>query len=545
VEQKNSYLQNIIQIFNKLSIQQRLLIGGVFIACLFLFILVIFFLNEPNYQALYTNLAQEDASKIVEYLNSQKVPYKIEDNGQTIRVQKEKVYETRLTLAGRGIPNSGIVGYEIFDKTTMGMSEFMQKLNYKRALEGELSRTITQENGIEAARIHIVFPAKSVFKEEQKEPTASVVLKINPSFDISQSNVVAIAHLIASSVEGLTPSHVTIVDTKGRLLSKELNDSPMNGFTSKQYDIKTNVEDYLAGKAQSLLDNVLGFGNSVVKINADLDFNQVEKTMEQYDPESQVAISEQTSKAASGGKSLSDSNGVNNENSITNYEVSRTIQKVISQTGAIKRLTVATVVNGISKEVKKGDKTEIVNQPRSDEQMKQLEQIVRQAVGIDPLRNDQISIINMSFENPTSVDKEVEDGITEKSTEKYMNLIVIIAAILAAMFVLRTLLKRLKNEKIIISTFNQDAEEQYLPRSSSNPVKLEKQIPEPQKVEERKIIQAPKKKRPMIEVGDITDEISDEAITKQVRQEKLTHYVAQNPMEAARLINLWLREDEY
>lgn len=538
-------MQNIIQIFNKLSIQQRMLIGGVFIVSLFLFILVIFFLNEPNYQALYTNLAQEDASKIVEYLNSQKIPYKIEDNGQTIRVQKDKVYETRLSLAGRGIPNSGIVGYEIFDKSTMGMSEFMQKLNYKRALEGELSRTITQENGIEAARIHIVFPAKSVFKEEQKEPTASVVLKVNPSFDLSQNNVVAIAHLIASSVEGLTPSHVTIVDTKGRLLSKELNDSQINGFTGKQYEIKTNVEDYLANKAQSLLDNVLGFGNSVVKVNAELDFNQVEKTMEQYDPESQVAISEQTNKAASGGKSLSDSNGVNNENSITNYEVSKTIQKVISQTGAIKRLTVATVINGVSKEVKKGDKTETVIQPRSDEQMKQLEQIVRQAVGIDPQRNDQISIVNMSFENPTSVDKDIEEGVSGNNTEKYMNLAVIIAAILAAMFVLRTLLKRLKNEKIIISTLNANSEEDYYPSITTGTAKSEKQIVEPIRAEEKKIIQSPKKKRSIIEVGDITDEISDEAITKQVRQEKLTHYVAQNPIEAARLINLWLREDEY
>jgi flagellar M-ring protein FliF len=544
VEQKNTYLQNIFQIFNKLSIQQRLLIGGVFIVSLFLFVLVIFFLNEPDYQALYTNLAQEDASKVVEYLNTQKIPYKIEDNGQTIRVPKDKVYETRLELAGKGIPNSGIVGYEIFDKTTMGMSEFMQKLNYKRALEGELSRTINQQNGIEAARVHIVFPAKSVFKEEQKEPTASVVLKINPSFELTQSNVLAISHLIASSVEGLTPSHVTIVDTKGRLLSKEFDDNQLNGFTNKQYEIKTNVENYLASKAQNLLDNVLGYGNAIVKVNADLDFNQVEKTMEQYDPESQVAISEQTNKATSGGKSLSDSNAVNNENAITNYEVSKTIQRVIAQTGAIKRLTVATVINGVTKEVKKGDKTEKVIQPRSEEQMRQLEQIVRQAVGIDPLRNDQISIINMSFENPGTVDNDPQEDVSGNSVDKYINLAVIIASIIAALFVLRTLLKKLKNEKIVISGYGQDYDN-YRSEISSVP-KVEKQIAEPVKpVMEKKVIQTPKKKRPMIEVGDITDEISDEALSKQVRQEKLVHYVAQNPIEAARLINLWLREDEY
>jgi len=539
MEQKNNnYLQNLIQIFNKLTLQQRMLIGAVVVGALFIFVVVLFFLNEPNYQALYTNLAQEDASKVIEYLNAQKIQYKIDDNGQTIRVPKEKVYEARLALAGKGIPNSGIVGYEIFDKTTMGMSEFMQKLNYKRAVEGELARTITQQNGIEAVRVHIVFPAKSVFKEEQKNPTASVVLKLNSSFEMSQNNILAISHLVASSVEGLTPAAVTIVDTKGRLLSKELNESPLNGFTNKQYEIKTNVENYLADKAQNILDNVLGYGNSIVKINADLDFNQVEKTMEQYDPESQVAISEQTTKGESGGKSISDSNSVNNTSSITNYEVSKTIQHVIEETGNIKRITVAAVVNGIPKQVVKGEKTETVFTPRSEEQMKQLEQIVKQAVGIDINRNDEVSIINMSFEGATSLNTDLDDSSSENGIDKYMNLIVIVAAILAAMFVLKTLLKRLKNEKIVISTMNLAAAEgPFLDKHFEPSV-----LPQP---EEKKMIHQPKKKKQPLEIGDITDEISDEALSKQVRQEKLINYVAKNPVEAARLINLWLREDEY
>jgi flagellar M-ring protein FliF len=205
---------------------------------------------------------------------------------------------------------------------------------------------------------------------------------------------------------------------------------------------------------------------------------------------------------------------------------------------------VATVINNVTREVKKGDKTEKQIQPRSDEQMRQLEQIVRQAVGIDPLRNDQISIINMSFESPGSVENNPEEEVTGNNVDKYVNLVVIIASIIAAMFVLRTLLKKLKNEKIVISTYGQEFDS-FQPTISSIP-KVEKQIAEPTKIfEDKKIIQAPKKKRPLIEVGDITDEISDEALSKQVRQEKLTHYVAQNPIEAARLINLWLREDEY
>ncbi|MGE5498910.1 MAG: flagellar basal-body MS-ring/collar protein FliF, partial [Syntrophothermus sp.] len=172
MENNKNSLEAILGIFNKLSMQQRMMIGIVVVITLVLLGSVIFVFNEPSYSALYTNLAQEDASKVVEHLTAQKIQYKLEDNGQTIRVPKDKVYEIRLQLAGKGIPSSGIVGYEIFDKTTMGMSEFMQKLNYKRALEGELSRTIMQEDGVAGVRVHIVFPEKSVFREEQKEPTA-------------------------------------------------------------------------------------------------------------------------------------------------------------------------------------------------------------------------------------------------------------------------------------------------------------------------------------------------------------------------------------
>lgn len=535
MDQKKNYLSTILEIFNKLSIQQRLLMGGLVVLTVLLLIFVLFVFNEPNYVVLYGKLSQEDASKVVEYLNSQKIPYKVEDNESAIKVPKEKVYEARLALAGKGVPSSGIIGYEIFDKNTMGMSDFMQKLNYKRALEGELSRTIMQEAGIENARVHIVLPARSVFKDEQKEPTASVVLKLGAGGDVGKSGIQAISHLVASSVEGLKPEHVTIVDTKGNLLSNP-NDGMANGFSGKQYEIKSAIENYLAGKAQSILDNVIGYGNSVIKVNADVDFNQVEKTMELYDPETQVAISEQTVKSESGGKTVSDSNVVTTLNSTTNYEVSKTIQKVVEGVGNIKRLTLAAVINGVPKEVKEGGETKTVMEPRSEEQMKKLEQIISQAVGVNPTRNDQVSVISMQFENQNN--NETPANNTSFKFEQVSNLVIAIAGILAAMMILRSLLKRLKNEKIIIGTVNMKEDDLDLafttPGGSINGI------------DENGVAVAPKKKRaPLIEVGDINDEITNEALEKKARQDKIVNYVQKNPVEAAKLINLWLREDEY
>ncbi len=153
-------LQAFFGILGKLNPKQKIMLGVSVITTLALLTLLIFVLNEPTYSTLYSNLSQEDAAKVVEYLGAQKVMYKLDDNGQSIKVQKEKVYELRLALASKGIPSSGVIGYEIFDKSTMGMSEFMQKLNYKRALEGELSRTIQQQDGVLAARVHIVIPQK-------------------------------------------------------------------------------------------------------------------------------------------------------------------------------------------------------------------------------------------------------------------------------------------------------------------------------------------------------------------------------------------------
>lgn len=531
---KNS-LGAVFNIFNKLSLQQRMLLGGILVFTIIILGFVIFIFNEPNYSTLYSNLAPEDASKAIEYLNTQKVPYKLENNGQDVLVPAENLYEMRLGLAAKGIPSSGIIGYELFDNNMMGMSEFMQKLNFKRALEGELSRTIMQQSGIEGARVHLVFPEKSIFKDEQKEPTASVVLKLNSGYKLTNQNINAISNLVAASIEGLQPGKVAIIDTKGRLLSKQEDEEGLGISGSKQYEIKNKVEDYLANKAQSLLDNVLGYGNAIVKINVDLDFKQVDKTMELYDPESQVAISEQIIKSESGGKSIADSSAVVTENSTTNYEISKTIERVVQGAGNIKRVTVAAVINGINKEVKNGEVTEIINEPRNEEQLQQLEQIIRQSVGLDPSRQDQISIVSIPFETQFLEEPVVEEVSPLDDIQKWSNLILIVFAIGASLFVIKGLMKRLKNEKIIIGTVNykDDSFSDLTPSlSAAGSVGSMPQL-------------SSKPRKKLLDVGDIEDEITDEAQQRKVVQDKIVNYVAKNPSEAAKLINSWLREDEY
>ncbi len=548
--ENTSGIGNIFGIFNKLSFQQRMLITAIIVVTFVLIGFVMFMFNQTNYSTLYSHLDPEDAAEIVQYLKSQKIPYQLANEGTTIKVPREKLYDVRLSLAAQGIPNSGIVGYEIFDKSNIGMSDFMQKLNYKRALEGELARTISEERGVKSARVQIVIPEKSVFKDEQKKPTASVTLKLKSSAKLSDGNIKAIQHLVASSVEGLQPNDVTVVDTRGHLLSKKYDDAPLPYSESKQYEMKRNIENYLSHKAQSLLETVLGYGNAIVKVNADLDFKRVEKTLESYDPDSQVAISEQLIKSTQGGKSVGDSSQASTINTITNYELSKTIEKIMEGSGNIKRITVAVVVNGVKKEVNEGDATKTVVEPRTDEELNKLKTIIMQAVGYDQTRNDEISIVSVPFENQITDNTQVVEASPLGDMEELSRLITMVIAIIASMLVLKSLFKKLKSEKIEIAAlgpgFVDNSLGELMPSfgtgGSAGMIGAGTEGTPALKGVKRKSL-AERKAALLESGGDIEEEISDEALEKKVRREKIANYVEKNPAEAAKLINAWLRED--
>ncbi len=545
---------NVFGIFTKLSAQQKMLIGAIVIVTFVLIGFVMYLFNQTNYAPLFSNLDTKDQSGIVDYLDGAKVPYKITDNGKTIQVPQDQVYKLRLKLASKGLPNSGVIGYELFDNNNLGMSNFMQKLNYKRALEGELAKTLSEMSGVKSARVQIVIPEKSVFKDEQKKPTASVALQLTGNSDLSANSVKAIQHLVASSIEGMNPNDVTVLDTQGHLLSRQEDDSPLPYSGSKQYEMKRNIEKYLAHKAQSILDNVLGYGSAVVKVNADLDFKRVERTLESYDPDSQVAISEQVIKSNNAGKSVGDTSAASTQNTITNYELSKTIEKVMEGAGNIKRITVAIVVNGEKKTIQAEDgtnKTEI--QPRPDSELQKLKNIVLTAVGYDATRNDQVSIVSIPFENQLQPEQEIKQASPLGDMKDISKLVMMLVGFIASMLILKGLLKKLKNEKIIVGSlgmgggdFVDNSLGELAPSLAGSLGGGAPSLLESGKTGAAELPSvAKKKKQALMEVGNIEDEISEEAISKKVRKEKIANYVEKNPIEAAKLINSWLREDGY
>lgn len=531
---------DILGIFNKLAPQQKIVLGAAGIGTVILMIVLFGMLNQPSYSTLYTNIHEEDAAKIIEQLNTDKIPFKLESNGGTILVPSESVYEIRLSMAGKGIPSSGIVGYEIFDNSTLGMSEFVQKLNYKRALEGELARTIIQQNGIESARVHIVVPEKTIFKSEKKEPTASIVVKLKSGATLDTESVSAILNFVSSSVEGLKQNRVSLMDTHGHLLSKDNGNDIFNASTSKQYELKQGIENYLSQKAQNLLDNVVGFGNSMVQVDIDLDFDQVEKTMEMYDPESQIAVSEQTIKTENVGSNMVDSSAQVSENSTVNYEISRTVQKVIQGSGTIKKLTVAAVVNEVPRSVTEKGETTVVYEPRPQEQLLKLEQIIKNSVGYDTKRDDSFSLVNIPFETNLPGDLNNESlespGMLDlQNMDQLINIIMVLVGIIASLLVIRSLMSKIKKEKIMIGTVN-PAQLAYATSEGSNSMdrggsQTSKTMNQP-------------RKRELLPIGDLEDEISDEAALKKNQQEKIANYVSKNPIDAAKLINSWLHEEQ-
>lgn len=258
---------------------------------------IMFWSQRIDFQVLYSNLSAEDAGQVVNKLKEMKVPFQVE--GNAIYVPGNKVYELRLDLAGQGIPQGGGVGYEIFDKTQIGVTEFVQRLNYIRALQGELTRTIQQLAEVDKARLHIAIPEKTIFTEKEEKPTASVVLKLKAGRVLSQEQIGGIVHLVSSSIEGLLPQNVTVIDNMGNLLSKPSAGEALTD--AKQNEYQRSVDKDYESRLQSMLEGIVGRNKAIVRVTAKIDFTQVERTEEKFDPDTTAVRNEQTVQEKSGG----------------------------------------------------------------------------------------------------------------------------------------------------------------------------------------------------------------------------------------------------
>ncbi len=398
------YLEQAKTFWNKLALWQKILFVGVPTILFVAVIAIMISTTEKEYGVLYSGLAQQDAAKIVESLKQKQIDYELAENGSSIIIEKNQVHETRLSLANEGLPEQSVVGYELFDKTNLGMSEFVQKLNYRRALEGELAKTISQIDEVSKVRVHIVIPEKALFKKDQKNPTGSVTLHLKNGRSLDKISIDGIQNLISSSVEGMSPKDVTVVDQRGNMLNEQsLDVNSVAGLTAQQHEQQRRVEEHLASKVQSMLDAVLGADNTKVRITADLDFTRIEQTKTDYDPEKQVIRSEQNIKDVSQSTdSLSYpavSMAKDQSNVIQNYEIAQNVEHIIHSVGNVKRLSIAVMVNGTNQIADTNGLKQIVYVPRSNEELQKIEEIVSNAVGFDPSRNDQISVINVPFDS--------------------------------------------------------------------------------------------------------------------------------------------------
>ena len=443
-------------LFKSLSPAKRFTLIGFVTATLVGFIFLALWTGSPDYQVLYSNLSPEDAGTIVNSLKEKKIPCKTSSNGNSILIPKEMIPEARLDLASRGLPRGSGVGFEIFDNTKLGMTEFVQNVNYQRALQGELSRTINGFDEVESSRVHIVMPSKSLFLEDETPATTSIILKLRPGRRLREAQVQAVVHLVSSSVSGLNPENVTIVDNYGKMLAGNKTDSESGTANTDQLALQGKIEKGLETRIQSMLEKPLGPGKAIVRVSCELDFKRQERTEEKFFPDKNAIRSEQLFNESSKGlgtgpsgvpgilsnTSAADMTGDENarkkngqsgvaesfqkQERTVNYEISKVTSHTIEPFAAIKRVSVAVIIDGVRKLADKEDgkgnaKEQWVYVPRTEEEMGKLERIVKRAANFDSARGDEVEVVNIPFELSETIGSEEDQDKKGwlASVEKY------------------------------------------------------------------------------------------------------------------------------
>lgn len=453
--------------FRPLSPAQRVLFlvmtGGVLAASVWLFI----WASRPDYALLFGGLNPAAASGIVEQLQNNGTAYEIRDNGAAIYVPKDKVYELRLHFAGEGVSTQGDAkGYELFDATTLGMTDFMQRVNLKRALEGELARTITGLEVVEFARVHLVMPERSPFIETSVQPSASVILNLKPGRRLTQSQIDGVSSLISGSVEGLPQNNVVILDQLGNKISENAGEGSDLGLSNTQMRVRQTAENYLTEKGQSMLDRMLGPGNAILKVSTEHDFQRLSRESDLIDPESRTIISEELrsesmddqqnegfptdpelpiairqSVAQQQKKRATQGSQVR----VRNYEVNQTREKFEKPVGEISKIYASVTLNQKKQVLKDvSGKDSIITTPYTAAELNNISSAVRTAIGLNTVRGDQISINQFSFEDTfTSTLLEEQRKLEEQlQINELIRWGIILAALMFAFYVLYRILRQ-------------------------------------------------------------------------------------------------------
>jgi flagellar M-ring protein FliF len=464
------FLLDLTQRYQALPAMQRLVVVAALAAGILAVVFWGFLGASSDYGVLFSNLAQDDAAAIASKLKAKKVNYRLEAGGSTILVPKADVYEMRLYLASEGVPRGGGVGFEIFDRQGLGTTDFVQRLNYQRALQGELARTICGMPEVEEARVHIVTPKESLFVEEQKKASAAVAVKLRRGRGLSPAQVDGIVNLVSSAVPDLHAGQVTVVDLNGRILSKPQDSLTPGGLSTTQMTFQRQAEESLERKVQTLFDQILGPRKSIVRVSADLDFQKIDTREESFTPNKELIRSEQkTMERSSRGMEAGgnpDKNaelgrgtitapppgkgpppltppvaaappktsGTERQSELRNYEINRVLRQVVDQPGKIKRLSVAVVVDGTY--TGKGK----AFSPRPPEEMRQYASLAKKAIGFSVDRGDQFEISSapLASQAPEGVVAAGSGGSWRDTVMDSLKIgVLVLLALAALMFLLK------------------------------------------------------------------------------------------------------------
>ncbi|MFN4276804.1 MAG: flagellar basal-body MS-ring/collar protein FliF [Ferrovibrio sp.] len=423
--------------------------------------------TQPKMALLYGNLDLETSAEIVNRLETQKIPYQIAANGAQILVPEDRVLRVRMQLAEGGVTGGSGAGYEIFDKANaLSATNFMQNINQLRALEGELARTIRSLDQVQQARVHLVLPRREVFSREQREPSASIVIKTRGG-RLDQPQVRAIQNLVASAVPDLKPTRISVVDDRGNLLAGTQEEAdPATATANRLSDMRRQIEDRLRKNVEALIERSVGVGNVRAEISVDMDFDRVTTNQELFNPDQQVVRSTQTitenNQSQEGQQNVTVANNLpeaqgqggtqatstaNRTEELVNYEISKTIRTQVREAGVVRRVSAAVLVNNIIQVDGQGQRSYLA---RSPEELQQLSTLVRNAIGFDQARGDTVEVVSMRFAEPGDIPEEVDPaslpiflGLTKDELFRIGEIAgYVLLGLLAMLLVVRPLIRR-------------------------------------------------------------------------------------------------------
>ncbi len=537
-------MQGLFDFLRSLGAARIAAMAAVTAALIGFFAFVILRVTAPQMTPLFTDLSLEDSTAIVKELERQGIPYELRNDGAIVLAPKDRVPRLRMSLAEGGLPKGGGVGYEIFDKSdALGTTSFVQNINHLRALEGELARTISSIDRVQAARVHLVLPERPLFAREAPEASASIVLKVRGTLEPQQVN--AIRHLIASAVSGLKPERVSIVDEAGRLLADGSRSSPEVGGSNAD-DRQIAYEQRLREQIENIVSSVVGPGHARVQLTADFDFNRVTQTSEKFDPDGRVLRSSQTREESSAtadnrqgqvtvgnaipgapptpdGAVARDQTKKSEE--IVNYEISRSTKTEVTEGGRLNRVSVAVLVDG---NYAKNDKGEAVYTPRDKDEIDRIAALVRSAIGFDQKRGDQVEVVNLRFaETPTNTIPEptglmaylqfTKDDIMHWAED----LVMLVLAVVVLLMVVRPLVNRII------------APERAAPDAAAVAADARAALA----ASPAEITAAPSATAKMIDVAQVQGQVHAQSV------QKVGELADRNPTEAVSIIRSWLHEN--